>query len=129
MNNLEIEIQTVLRGPLADKLNKLSAAAYKSPVDFAADILISALTNEASPAILARRHYQLKKQLERLRYFYNRLIAERKPVAPTLLMFSPAANDVLVTEASKRGITPMALAKSVVELVCTDKLFTAVLDG
>lgn len=112
---LEIEVATVLRGPLAERLVADADAAGKEPVNHLADMMERALSDDGAT---------LKecKKLKELRAAHEQLKKRREGTLP----FATAKFEA---EAARRGTTAVALMAAVLNMVANDGLFAAVLDN
>jgi hypothetical protein len=152
---LEIETTSTLRGPLAERLVKLAAAAGKTPVDVMADIVEAGIKGATGRELQAQRAEQRDRQVLEIRALRNEIGSLRKVsekdrrvaalqrelddvrsklrIAQAVkneraLVFAPDIEQFLKSEAKARNMSVEVLLRAIIEAVVEDRLFAAVLE-
>ena len=150
---LQLDIATTLTGPLAERLVQIAGLAHKTPVDALADMIerllkddtkvaeqrqvraartqtlekqVTALTDEHQR--VCREVVTLKKELADLRSRYQTTIDRLPPAGALVILPCLDAVTRLGRAADSRKLKSDQLARMVLEQVCADDLFAAVLD-
>ncbi len=136
---LDLDIQTNLRGPLAEKLVKLARRHDKTPVDMLADLMLHVLNSGWPPVDVnaftdkhkqdASTIAQLNAGLHSLRKRYACVVVQIPAPDSLVLRIKPQAFTALAQQAAKRKKKLDDFVALIIETVVLDDLFAAVLDN
>jgi hypothetical protein len=118
---LVLDIETQLRGPLAECLCKIAGEKGKRPIDCLADIVEGALMQGVPEPADQRRIDALCKELHDLRRRYQKALAEP-------FEFPPKTRAKLAVVAKARALDIEGLVLLLAQTIADDDLFAAVLD-